>query len=42
MLKAASLLLPLALATTGEAPAPPRFEVIQAYVTGYNTVPEAN
>jgi hypothetical protein len=39
MLKAASLLLPLALATTGEPEAPPRFDEIRAYVTGYNTVP---
>jgi hypothetical protein len=39
MLKAASLLLPLALATTGEPQASPRFQEIQAYVTGYNTVP---
>ncbi len=38
MLKAASLLLPLALATTEEPQASPRFEEIQAYVTGYNTV----
>ena len=39
MLKAASLLLPLALATTGEPETSPRFEEIRAYVTGYNTVP---
>ena len=38
MLKAASLLLPLALATTGEPEVSPRFEEIRAYVTGYNTV----
>ena len=38
MLKAVSLLLPLALATTGQPPASPTFEEIQAYVTGYNTV----
>jgi hypothetical protein len=38
MLKAASLLLPLALATTGQPHASPHFEEIQAYVTGYNTV----
>ena len=40
MLKAASLLLPLALATTGGTRESPRFEEIRAYVTGYNTVPE--
>jgi hypothetical protein len=40
MLKAASLLLPLALATTGPTQASPRFDEIRAYVTGYNTVPE--
>ena len=40
MLKAVSLLLPLALATTGEPPLSPRYEEIQAYVTGYNTVAE--
>ena len=39
MLKAASLLLPLALATTGEPPASPHYQEIRAYVTGYNTVP---
>jgi hypothetical protein len=39
MLKAASLLLPLALATTGEPELAPRFDEIRAYVTGYNTVP---
>src|SRR4051812_38649704 len=38
MLKAASLLLPLALATTGQSQESPRFEEVQAYVTGYNTV----
>ena len=40
MLKAASLLLPLALVTTGEPEASSRFDEIRAYVTGYNTVPE--
>jgi hypothetical protein len=39
MLKAASLLLPLALVTTGESQKSPRFEQVRAYVTGYNTVP---
>ena len=39
MLKAASLLLPLALVTTGEPQEAPGFEEIRAYVTGYNTVP---
>jgi hypothetical protein len=39
MLKAASLLLPLALATTGEPQALSRFDELRAYVTGYNTVP---
>jgi hypothetical protein len=38
MLNAASLLLPLALATTGQPPSSPPYEEIQAYVTGYNTV----
>jgi len=39
MLNAVSLLLPLALATTGEPETSPRFEAVRAYVTGYNTVP---
>jgi hypothetical protein len=39
MLKAASLLLPLALATTGEPQTSPHYQEIRAYVTGYNTVP---
>jgi len=38
MLNAASLLLPLALATTGQPPSSPPYQEIQAYVTGYNTV----
>ena len=39
MLKAASLLLPLAL-TAGEEPKiPPSYAEVRAYVTGYNTVP---
>ena len=40
MLKAASLLLPLALVTTGEPKTPVPYERVRAYVTGYNTVPE--
>jgi hypothetical protein len=39
MLKAASLLLPLALATTEDPKAPSSYEQVRAYVTGYNTVP---
>ena len=38
MLNAASLLLPLALATTGQPQSSPRYEELPAYVTGYNTV----
>src|SRR4051794_16795035 len=38
MLKAASLLLPLALSTTGQPQTSPPFEEVRAYVTGYNTV----
>ena len=40
MLKAASLLLPLALTAGGEEPnTPPSYAEVRAYVTGYNTVP---
>jgi hypothetical protein len=38
MLKAASLLLPLALGTTGQPPLSSPYQEIQAFVTGYNTV----
>lgn len=40
MLKAVSLLLPLALATTEDPKQHASYEQVRAYVTGYNTVPE--